>query len=107
MKVLIILLQVIGGLTFIPWFILCGMSFMVFDKPQAFRRRLLWLFIMAVFSYPFIVSASYWWAWSNFISSFHKIAVFWSGFPILVFGLAYFILAQKTDFFNKNKRILK
>lgn len=105
MKVLIILLQVIGGITFIPWFILSGMSFMIFDKPQAFRKTLPWLFIIAVFSYPFIVGASYWWAWSNFISSYYKTAIFWSCFPILVFGIAYFVLSQKTDFLNKNKRI--
>jgi hypothetical protein len=105
MKFLIIFLQAIGGLTFIPWFILSGMSFMVFDKPQAFRKTLPWLFIIAVFSYPFIVGASYWWAWSNFISSFYNGAIFWSLFPTTVFGIGYLILSQKTDFFNKNRRI--
>jgi hypothetical protein len=105
MRTLVIILQVIGGLTFIPWFMVAGISFMVFERPQTFRKTLPWLFIIAIFSYPFIVGASYWWAWSNFMSSFYNVAIFWSFFPSLVFGIGYLILSQKTNFLNKNKRI--
>jgi len=104
MRTLIIIIQIFGGLTLIPWFAIAGVSFMAFDSPQAIKKLGPWLFVICVFSYPFILGASYWWAWSNFISSNIKTAFFWSFFPIFLFVIAYLFTSQFTNFLNKQSK---
>lgn len=43
MRILMIVLQICGGLTFIPWFIAAGLSFMIFDSPRAYRKIFPWI----------------------------------------------------------------
>lgn len=104
MRTLIIILQILGVLTFIPWFLTAGLSFMVFDSPKTFKKLKPWFFVCAIYSYPFIVCASYWWSWSTFLSYNFKSALIWACFPLIVFLVAYFIITKKTDFLKRNKR---
>ncbi|WP_188766545.1 hypothetical protein [Emticicia aquatilis] len=104
MRILMIILQICGGLTFIPWFMIAGLSFMVFDRPSAIRKFLPWVFVFLIFSYPFVVGGSYWWAWSSVINGDYKIGCLWSCVPIIVFILGYIIITQRTDLLNRYKK---
>ncbi len=101
MRIAVTIIQIIGGLTLIPWFTVAGLSFMAFDSPKSTRKFAPWIFIICVFSYPFILGGSYWWAWSNFFSGNIKTATFWSFLPILILGTAYFVTIRFSDFLNK------
>jgi hypothetical protein len=74
---------------------------MAFDSPKSTRKVMPWLFIISVFSYPFIIGGSYWWAWSNLTVGKANDAMFWSLFPIIIFGLAYFVLTRSSNFLKK------
>ncbi len=101
MRVTEIVIQFIGGLTLIPWFAIAGLSFMAFDSPKSIKKITPWLFILLIFSYPFILGGSYWWSWSNFLIGDVKTATFWSFLPIIVFGIAYVIITRSSNFLNK------
>lgn len=101
MQTMVIIIQVIGGFTLIPWFAVAGQSFMTFDTPKAIKELTPWLFIISVFSYPFIIGGSYWWAWSNFIDGEIKIAVFWSFLPTILFGIAYLIVTRSSNLLRR------
>jgi len=104
MRILMIILQIGGGLTFIPWFIAAGLSFMVFDTPRSIKKAFPWFLIFLIFSYPFVVARSYWWAWSSVSGGNYKIGCLWSCLPIIVFSLVYLIISQRTDLLNKYKK---
>lgn len=101
MRIAVIIIQIIGGLTLIPWFAVAGLSFMAFDSPKSTKKLSPWLFVLSVFTYPFILGGSYWWAWSNFLSGYIKIATFWSFLPIIIFSIAYLIISRSSNFLNK------
>lgn len=105
MRILIVILQICGGFTFIPWFIVSGLSFMVFDRPNSFKKAFPWFLMFLIFSYPFVVSGSYWWAWSNVIYGDFKIGFLWTFVPIIVFIFGYNIIRQRTDLLSKYKKI--
>ncbi|WP_435356508.1 hypothetical protein [Emticicia sp. SJ17W-69] len=100
---MIIIIQLIGGCTLIPWFGLAGLSFMSFDTPKATKKLIPWLFIFSVFSYPFIIGGSYWWAWSTFMSGNIKSAIFWSSLPIGLFVFAYLVIIRSPSLLRKSK----
>lgn len=104
MKILMIVLQICGGLTFIPWFMIAGLSFMIFDSPRAIKKFFPWAVIILIFSYPFVVAGSYWWAWSSVTAGDHKIGCLWSCFPIMFFILGYVIITQKTNLLSRYKK---
>ena len=104
MRILIIFIQICGGLTIIPWFIISGLSFMVFDRPSSIKKAFPWFLIFLIFSYPFVVSGSYWWAWSNVINGDYEIGCMWSFVPFIVFIFGYMIITQRTDLLSKYKR---
>ncbi len=101
MKILMIVLQICGGLTFIPWFMIAGLSFMIFDSPRAVKKFFPWAVIILIFSYPFVVAGSYWWAWSSVTAGDHRIGCLWSCFPIMFFVLGYVIITQKTNLLSR------
>lgn len=104
MHILMIILQVCGGLTFIPWFMIAGLSFMVFDTPRSIKKAFPWFLIFLIFSYPFVVGGSYWWAWSSVINGDYKIGCLWSCVPMMVFIVGYVIITQRTDLLNRYKK---
>lgn len=101
MRIAVIIIQVIGGLTLIPWFAVAGLSFMAFDSPQSTKKITPWVFVLSIFTYPFILGGSYWWAWSNLISGNIKSATFWSFLPIIIFVIAYFVITRSSNFLKK------
>ncbi|HEY1054417.1 hypothetical protein [Emticicia fontis] len=101
MKILIILLQVLGAITIFPWFSMAGLSFIVFNPAKPLRTQLPWLLILAIFTYPFILGSSYWWSWTNFFEGYPKRSIFFSCLPLIVFGVAYLVIANLTDFIEK------
>lgn len=101
MRIAVIIIQIIGGLTIFPWFSMAGISFMAFDSPKSTRKIMPWLFIISVFSYPFIIGSSYWWAWATFAIGQPKNAIFWSLVPIIIFTLAYFLITRSSNFLKK------
>jgi hypothetical protein len=101
MQISVIIIQIFGGLSLIPWFSMAGLSFMAFDSPKFTKKLTPWLFVISIFSYPFLLGGSYWWAWSNFLSGHIKSATFWSFLPILIFGVAYLIITRSSNFLNK------
>jgi hypothetical protein len=101
MRVTVIIIEIIGGLTLFPWFAMAGISFMAFDSPKSTRKIMPWLFIISIFSYPFVIGGSYWWAWANLSIGRTKEAIFWSVFPIIIFGTAYVILTRSSNFLKK------
>lgn len=103
MQTVIIIIQLIGGCTLIPWFGLAGLSFMPFDTPNATKKLTPWLFVFSIFSYPFIMGGSYWWAWSNFISGSVKSTIFWSFLPMGLFIFAYLVIIRSADLLRKSK----
>jgi len=103
MKILIILLQVLGAITIFPWFSMAGLSFIVLNPAKSLRKHIPWLLIVAIFCYPFIIGSSYWWSWTNLIEGYPKRAIFFSCLPIIVFGIAYLLIANLTDFIEKIK----
>lgn len=103
MKILLILLQVLGAITLFPWFSMAGLSFIVFKPAKPIRKQLPWLFIIGIFMYPFIVGSSYWWSWTNFLVGYPKRAIFFSCLPLIIFGVAYLLIANLTDFIEKIK----
>lgn len=104
MKILMIVLQICGGLTFIPWFMIAGLSFLIFDSPRATKKFFPWAVIFLIFSYPFVVGGSYWWAWSSVTAGEYKIGCLWSCFPIMFFILIYVIITQKTNLLSRYKK---
>ncbi len=103
MKILLILLQVLGAITLFPWFSMAGLSFIVLKPAKPIKMRLPWLFIIAIFMYPFMLGSSYWWSWSNFLEGYPKRAIFFSCLPLIIFGIAYALIAHLTDFIEKIK----
>lgn len=103
MDTIVIIIQVVGGCTLIPWFGVAGLSFMTFDTPDSTKKFAPWLFVFSIFSYPFVVGGSYWWAWSNFIIGNVKTATFWSFLPIILFVFAYLIIIRSTNLLRKSK----
>ncbi len=101
MKILIIILQIIGGLTLIPWFAVSGLSFMAFDSPHSYKRIAPWLFVISIFSYPFVVTMSFWKAWECVAIGNVKWAVIFSTIPIFVFLFAYVFLTRGSDILEK------
>ncbi|WP_156510955.1 MULTISPECIES: hypothetical protein [Emticicia] len=99
-----IIIQICGGLTFIPWFMIAGLAFLVFDSPRTTRRFFPWALIFLVYSYPFIVGGSYWWAWSSVILGNYTIGCLWSCLPLIIFILGYFLIAQRTDLLKRYRR---
>lgn len=104
MKILMIILQIFGGLTFIPWFMVAGLSFMVFNTPNSIKKAFPWVLIFLIFSYPFVLAGCYWWSWSNVSSSDYKIGCLWSCLPIVVFFIGYLLISRQTDLLSKNKK---
>jgi hypothetical protein len=86
MKLALILLQLLGGLTLIPWPMIAGMSFMAFDAPDSTKKLLPYLIVGIILSYPIILLFCYimsWWMWSHQ----HTVAAFiWSAAPFLLVG---------------------
>lgn len=101
MKIIMIVLQVLGGLSLIPWFAVAGLSFMAFDAPKATRRLTPWLFVVGIYLYPFIVGISYWRAWGYFSLGSPKGAILWSCIPLIVFIISYFVITQTSSLMNK------
>ena len=99
-----IVLQICGGLTFVPWFIVAGLSFMIFDTPKSVKKVFSWVLIFSIFSYPFVVAGSYWRAWSSVSNGNYKIGCLCSCLPIIVFVLGYLIISQRTDLLNRDKK---
>lgn len=104
MRILMIVLQTLGGLTFIPWFIAAGLSFMIFDTPHSIKKAFPWVLLFMIFSYPFVVAGSYWWAWLSVSSGNYKMGCLWSCLPIIVFIVGYLIIAKRTNLLNKYKK---
>lgn len=104
MRILMIALQICGGLTFIPWFTVAGLSFMVFETPKSVKKAFPWVLIFLIFSYPFVVAGSYWWAWSSISGGSYKMGCLWSSLPIIVFALLYLIISQRTNLLNRYKK---
>jgi hypothetical protein len=100
MRIIVIILQIISGFTLLPWFAVAGLSFMAFDSPQSIKKIVPWLFVLSVFSYPFILGTSCWWAWSNFLSKNINAALFWSCFPMIVFATGYFAITRLTNYLD-------
>ena len=103
MRILIIVLQILGGLTFIPWFMVAGLSFLVFDAPHAIKKLSPWALVFFIFSYPFIVGGSYCQAWSSVSTGNYITGCLWSCIPIIFFSLGYLIIVQRTDLLNRYK----
>jgi hypothetical protein len=101
MKILIILLQVLGAITLFPWFSMAGLSFIILRPSKPLRKHLPKLIIMAIFTYPFILGSSYWWSWTNFVEGYPKRALFFSCLPLIIFGVAYLLISNLTDFIEK------
>lgn len=104
MRTFMIVMQVLGGLSFIPWMRLAGLSFLVFASPRAIRKIYPWVVVLLIFSYPFCVFGSFWWAWSNFLMRNPRLGCFWSCVPLVVFPILYLIIRQTTDLFEKDKK---
>jgi hypothetical protein len=101
MKIIIIILQIIGGLTLIPWFAVSGLSFMAFDSPKSYRRIAPWIFVISIFLYPFVVAMSFWKAWECVVIGNTQAALIFSGIPIVVFILAYIFMTRGSDILEK------
>lgn len=104
MKILMVVLQIFGGLTFIPWFMIAGLSFMIFDNPKAIKKFFPWAVIFLIFSYPFVVGGSYWWAWEKGMAGNYKVGCLWSCLPIVFFIFGYIIITQRTNLLNRYKK---
>ncbi|MBA4853213.1 hypothetical protein [Emticicia sp. BO119] len=101
MKIIIILLQVLGAITIFPWFSMAGLSFIVLKPSKSLKKHLPILLLIAVFAYPLIMGSSYWWSWTNFFEGYPKRAIFFSCLPLIIFGIAYLLIANLTDFIEK------
>jgi len=101
MKILIIILQILGAFTIFPWFSMVGLSPIVIGSPMSSKRPLAWFLIASIFLYPFILGSSYWWAWNNFLEGNPHHAIFYSCLPLIIFGIAYALIATLTDFIDK------
>jgi hypothetical protein len=101
MKIFIIILQVVGGLTLIPWFAVSGLSFMAFDSPKSYRRIAPWLFVVSIFSYPFVVGMSFWKAWECVAVGNNQAALLFSAIPTVVFLIAYLFMTRGSDILEK------
>ncbi|WP_421771189.1 hypothetical protein [Emticicia sp.] len=104
MRNLMIVLQVLGGFTLVPWFIIAGLSFMVFDTPKSIRKLFPWIILLTIFSYPFVLAASYWRAWSSVSIGNYTTGCLWSCLPIIVFAMGYLLINQQTDLLNRYKK---
>ncbi|WP_337044010.1 hypothetical protein [Emticicia sp. 17c] len=103
MKILLISLQILGAITLFPWFSMAGLSFIILKPAKALKKQLAWLLIIGIFSYPFILGSSYWWSWANLIEGYPRRAIFFSCLPLIIFGIAYLLIATLTDFIEKIK----
>ncbi|CAH0994024.1 hypothetical protein EMA8858_00131 [Emticicia aquatica] len=101
MRTLVIVLQILGGLTFIPWFTVAGLSFISLNSSESIKKIGPWLFIISIFIYPFIVGGCYWWAWSIVLTGDLFTAALWSCLPLICFGVAYLIISQTSDYLKR------
>lgn len=104
MRILMIVLQICGGLTLVPWFMIAGLSFMVFDTPQSIRKFFPWVVVFLIFSYPFVLGASYWRAWSSVVAGSYITGCLWSCLPVIIFAMGYLFIAQRTNLLNRYKK---
>ena len=104
MKTFIILIQLIGGLTLIPWFVAAGQSFLIFESPRSIKKITPWLFIFAVFVYPFILAICFWEAWNCINEGEQYDPFFWAALPTFIFVLSYLSITRFTDIHKKLSR---
>jgi hypothetical protein len=104
MKVIIILIHVLGGLTLLPWFAAAGRAFMVFESPNSIKKVQPWLFVMLVFAYPFILGSSFWEAWNCVDEGEILDPMVWSSIPTFVFLLTYMYVTRLSNLHKKMTR---
>lgn len=100
MKIIIIILQVIGGLTLIPWFGVAGLSFMAFDDPESYKKIAPWVFIASIFAYPFVLGMSFWKSWEEVSISNLDSALVFTCIPILIFAIAYLVITRGSNLYG-------
>jgi hypothetical protein len=104
MKILIVSLQILGGISLIPWFSVAGLSFIAFGSTNSTRRFFSWLYIISIYNYTFVLGISYWRAWSNFSLGIASGSILWSFAPLIIFSVAYLLLSQSHYFYRLIKR---
>jgi hypothetical protein len=63
MKIIVILLQLLGGATLIPWAFGAMMSPMLFDSPNSAQKLFPYLIMGGLFLYPILMGGCFWYAW--------------------------------------------
>lgn len=48
----VLALQIVQGLTLLPWLLFAGLAVMAFDAPGSEKRWEPWAFVLAIWSYP-------------------------------------------------------
>jgi hypothetical protein len=84
MKPIIILLQLLGGATLIPWAFGAMMSPMLFDSPNSAQKMFPYVIMGGLLLYPILLGGCFWYAWK--MDDMQKAALL-SAVPLVLAGM--------------------
>ncbi|MFN7120165.1 MAG: hypothetical protein ACK4TA_25465 [Saprospiraceae bacterium] len=95
MKLLLLLCQLLSGLTLIPWAVMSMFSPMLFDAPDSTKQTVPYVILAILFTYPIFVIICIVLGWRFWSQQHVQWAFFISLLPAIIFGIGFLFLFRR------------